>query len=214
MGITNFDTLELKGTGSTGVTPSTAKTSALLQGGGSSSAPVAVSVADKNFIDYRAKSTAVSGDSRNMYLRHELAGVIASAGYGDCARLFTVVTGTGYSSATGNHSTLQINDGATVTGLGAAVRATLQVDADETQGSIYAMQVETIASLAVTATEYSYMRFTSSVSDTGTKPAYLMILDSVDTSDLFVGNTDTPDKGLKIKVNGVDYWIMLSAATS
>lgn len=187
-------------------------TAALKLGGGTSSSPLATSTADKNFGGFWSSSTATSGDSRGLYWRHYLGGTIATTGYGDAIRPFMTVTGTGYTAATGVHSTCQINAAASVTGLGVGVRGTLAVASTVAQGTLAAIMAEVSNSATVSATEMSFLRLTEA--STGTKAPYFAILDGVDTSDLFVGNTGAVNKGLKIKVNGTAYWIMLSAATS
>lgn len=101
----------------------------LVLGGGTNAAPMTTAVASKNFLDFRSKSTATSGDSRGLYLRHYLSG---SGIAGEAARLFATVDtdtpGTS-SSCHGTHSSLSFgNSAGNLTGtLGAALRSTLHV---------------------------------------------------------------------------------------
>jgi len=90
---------------------------------GSSSVPVETSSADTKFSQMYTKSSATSGDMRTLYARLELDGTVASTGYGDCIRAWAKVGGTGYSYATGLHSTCSIDAGATVTGSSSGLRA-------------------------------------------------------------------------------------------
>jgi hypothetical protein len=120
------------------------KTAAVIMGGGSTAYPISTSAINKNFIDFRTKSEAASGDCRLAYLRHTLGGVTGGAGYGDCVRAFTIVTGTGYGYASGIHATLQLNAGATVTGSGAAGRFTVAAAAETRtlSGAIAGIQID------------------------------------------------------------------------
>jgi len=117
---------------------------ALVMGHGTSALPVTTSVADKNFMDFRTKSSAATGDSRGLYMRHYLAGTVTTTAYGDCIRAMTLVTGTGYAYASGIHATLQINASATISGSGAAGRFTLAAAADTRtmSGNTAALQID------------------------------------------------------------------------
>lgn len=119
-------------------------TTALVFGGGTSATKLTTATADKNFGAMYTESTAVSGDSRGLYWRHYLGGTIAATGFGDAIRAFCTVTGTGYSYASGLHGTMQINAGATVTGSGAGIRATLAAEAASRTlvGALAALQVD------------------------------------------------------------------------
>jgi hypothetical protein len=86
-----------------------------------------------------------------------------------------------------------------------------------TQGTLAGLLVDIQNTVAVTATEMSCLRISDSSAGgaSGTKAPYFAILDGVDTSALFVNNTvGAASKGLKIKVNGTDYYILLNSATS
>ena len=72
------------------------------------------------FKAFYTETSAVSGDNRNTYLKHTASGTIAATGYVDCLRAYTVVTGTGYSYASGIHATMSVGVGGTVTGSGSA----------------------------------------------------------------------------------------------
>lgn len=120
-------------------------TTALAIGGGDSTTKLTTAEADKKFGEFYTESTATTGDSRGIYWRHYLGGTISSAGYGDCIRAFTTVTGTGYDYASGIHSTMQINTGATVTGSGAGLRATLSAESESRTltGALASLQLDT-----------------------------------------------------------------------
>jgi hypothetical protein len=145
----------------------TTATAALALGGGTSASPLTTAVADKNFLGVWSQSTATSGDSRGLYLRHYAGGTIAATGFADAIRAFMTVTGTGYSSATGIHATMQINAAATVTGEGEGVRATLAAAAESRtlSGKLAAIKLESdIGANNTMPTIHGFMRFI----DTGT----------------------------------------------
>ena len=110
---------------------------------GTSSADASTASADRKFLSMYVKSTAATGDARAIYARLNLAGT-ATAGYGDAIRAMAYVTGTGYGSAQGLHGTLSIAAGATVTGSGAGIRATLEAAASTRtlSGALAALQVD------------------------------------------------------------------------
>jgi len=187
-----------------------AATAALLAGGGTSTSPASTSTADKNFLGFWTKSTATSGASRAMYLRHYIAG---AGGNGDCLRSFATVDVVGAAGAAGIHATMQVNTGKTITGLGVGVRATATLAGAGTQGSIYPLMIDAQAgNFSGSITEWAPILVRCSGS--GTKPKYLAVIGDaegeVDTTDMFVAATNaTIDHALKVKVNGTDYWIGL-----
>lgn len=107
-----------------------AESPALLLGGGTNAAPVSTSLASKNFLDFRTKSTeAGGGDSRGIYWRHYLSGTLAN---GEAGRFFTTVDGAA-NGCHGIHSSVSFGTSGTCTGQVAAVRGTLHVP-DKTLG--------------------------------------------------------------------------------
>jgi hypothetical protein len=212
MAITHVSQLQV-GANNSGSYPITA----LLAGGGTSAVPETTATAGKNFVGYYTKSTATTGDSRGTYLKHKLDGTSGVGNYGDTLRAYTVVGGTGYASATGMHATCEVAAAGSITGLGVGLRASLSVKSTVTQGTLAGLLVDIQNTVAVTATEMSCLRISDSSAGgaSGTKAPYFAILDGVDTSALFVNNTvGAASKGLKIKVNGTDYYILLNSATS
>lgn len=97
---------------------------------GVSGTPVTTATADKKLVAWYGESTATSGDNRLLYAKFQLNGTIAASGYGDGARIWTEVEGTGYNYASGIHATMSVAAGATVTGSGSALRATLGAAAE------------------------------------------------------------------------------------
>lgn len=132
---------------------------------GTSTAPVETATADTSFAKLYTKSSATSGDQRTIYARLELDGTTAGAGYGDCIRSWAKVGGTGYAYACGVHSTMSIDAGATVTGSGAGLRATLgAAGATRTlDGALAAIQADSdIGANNTMPTVHGFIRFTNS----------------------------------------------------
>jgi hypothetical protein len=100
---------------------------------------LATATANKNFQEYRTKSTATSGDSRSLYLRHELGG---AAGGGECLRAFATLSAANV-TAHGAHISLNCSAAGYVTGLGAGVRGQLYVAGiTPSNGTYYGMMAE------------------------------------------------------------------------
>lgn len=115
---------------------------ALLLGGGTSAAPISTSIANKNFIGFYAKTTAVAADSdsRLMYLRMYFSG--ATTGGGDCLRVFSTVEAA-CGTVRGAHVSLNWGASGTVSGLGSALTATLHLPNTGTlTGTLCAANVE------------------------------------------------------------------------
>lgn len=135
---------------------------ALYMGGGTAASPVATAVASKNFVEWRFKTTATSGDCRGIYNRLYLAGEGVS---GESLRSFTTVDGVAAAGGVhGAHLSLSFDNDGTITGLGVAMRGTLHIpdDADWAPGTIAAVQAEIYsdgdASDTDGATEVSFIR--------------------------------------------------------
>jgi hypothetical protein len=119
MANTNFDSLQLNGY-------SAADSAGLILGSGTNALPASTSDANKNFIDFRVKNAATSGDNRGMYLREYLAG---AGGGGEALRVFTTVDNVAAGTAHGIHCSLSFGTSGTVTGQGIASRNTLHIPA-------------------------------------------------------------------------------------
>jgi hypothetical protein len=119
-------------------------TSAVYMGGGNASDKLSTATANKNILAFYTESTATTGDSRGLYLRHYAGGTISASGFSDAIRAFMTVTGTNYDFASGIHATMQINAGATVSGSAAGARATLAAAAESRTltGALAALQVD------------------------------------------------------------------------
>lgn len=184
-------------------------------GGGTNATPILAS-GSKNFIDFRFKNIATTGDIRGLYLRHYLSG---GAG-GEAARLFTTI-GAASGTAHGAHISLSFGASpATLSGLGVAVRGTLHVpDRAITLGTVAAVQAEVYmdgTSSDPTATKLSLFRGIVDGGDATAQNKVLHVFEFVNLGSTifpahsaFVANLS---KALKINVNGTDYYIGLSTS--
>ena len=198
------------------------RNTALLIGAGTSSSYEATSSADKNFAEFRTKSTATSGDSRGLYWRHYLSG--ANQG-GEAARLYSTFEGATATGVTvnGAHVSLSLTASANLTGgLGNALRATLDLGGATYGGNMSAIMAEivTTTSSVVPAT---HGLFRAVVSGNATANALVKNLLHVDVASDCVGNlaakklvsnaavTTSSTAGLQVCVQGTQYWIPLHA---
>lgn len=107
------------------------RSTALLSGGGTASAPLNTLQANKNFLGYWLESGALTGAARGIYMRLYLTG----AGEGEAGRFYATAAAANVAtggSIHGIHSSLSLAIGGSVSGQGAALRATLDA-ADETR---------------------------------------------------------------------------------
>lgn len=140
-----------------------ANSGALLLGAGTSSNKATTSTADKKFVSLYTNSSATSGDSRGIYVRHYLSG---AGGSGEALRAYTTVNVASVATAHGAHISLDM--GATtysITGQGIACRCTLHVpNAAMVAGGTYAalqaeIYLDGTSSDPRTTTQFSIMRF-------------------------------------------------------
>lgn len=92
---------------------------------GTSTDKLTIDDADTKFIEYRFDCGATSGDNRGIYLRLYMTG---AGGGGEALRAYTDVVGVAQGTCHGAHLSLGFGEsttGGSITGLGAAVRATL-----------------------------------------------------------------------------------------
>lgn len=183
-----------------------------IMGGGTNSDPVVSQLDNINFIDFRTKSTASSGDIRGLYLRHYLSG---GAG-GDAARIFGTVD-SAIGTAQGAHISLSYGATGATSGQAIAVRGTLHIaDRATSIGTAAAVQAEV------------YCDGTSSAA-TGTLSLFRAVVDGGDATarntvdyfltgvqlgtNIFAAKTSAAvTHWLKTNINGTDYYIMLSDA--
>jgi len=183
---------------------------------GTESSEVSTSTADRKFFSMYVKSTAATGDARGIYARLNLAGT-ATSGYGDAIRALGYVTGTGYSYASGMHSTLRIGTSATVTGSGAGLRATLEADAQTRtlSGALAALQVDSyIGANNTMPTIHGFIRF----SDVGTTVLNnLFVLPSTASNSTVFATHTTQTMSHSIRIidsAGTAYYLMCTNAAT
>lgn len=149
------------------------QTAGCMVGAGTSAAPVDCSTtAGMKFNSIYTSSAATSGDSRNTYLRHYIAGI---GGAGEALRAYCTVNGVAAAgTVNGIHASLDFADAAsTAGGTGTAVRATLHIpdEAAWTSGTITALQAEVYSDGAASdpdgVTELSFIRVVSAGDATG-----------------------------------------------
>lgn len=185
-------------------------------GGGTSGSPMLTALADKNFGAMYTKTTATSGDSRGLYWRHYAGGTIASTGFADAIRAFMTVTGTGYSYATGVHATMQINVGATVTGSGAGLRATLAAESASRTlaGKLASLQVDSdIGASNTMPTVHGFMRF---VDNGAVRVSNLAVIPAASNGTIFATHTvQAMTHSIRIvDESGTPYYIMCASAAT
>lgn len=133
-------------------------------GAGTSAAPISVATAGNINSGYGTTSAA-SGDTRYRYEK-----LTFTAGSGETARFFSVVSGASASGSTinGAHISMSVNTGGSITGAGNALRATLGIGASVSPGgTLSAIQVDSdIGSGATIPGSASFLRFTNSGSGT------------------------------------------------
>jgi hypothetical protein len=194
----------------------TTENSGVLMGAGDATYSYSNATADANLIEFRTKTTVTSGISRLAYFRHHLSGNGAVSG--DAVRPFLVVKGTGISSATGTHSTCQIDSAKSVTGLAAGVRSSLSVTGTVTQGSLYAIMADFQGTGAHTCTNKAFMLFRDSSATTKADTLFRLgdaegeLGTATDGTALINTGTTTgafAQKALAVNIGGVRYYINL-----
>ncbi len=193
----------------------------VLLGAGTTASPATTSSADKNFLEFRTESTATSGDSRCLYMRHALNGAGVS---GEALRAFGKVTAAA-ATCRGAHISLDLSSAGSCSGLGAGVDSQLMVfDGALSGGSYAALQSEIYSVGSSTdisgATEVSFLRFSNNGDATGLANvednAFLMVLNggSIASGNIVQTETDETKFSHKIKVKMCGTTMYLMACDS
>lgn len=203
--------------GAAGVDFGEVNSTALLHGGGSSTYPLTTSTADSAFLKYYTRTTATSGDARLGYFRLELDGTIASTGYGDALRSWAKVGGTGYSYATGLHSTVSIDAGATVTGSCSGLRATFSAaSATRTlDGAVSALHL--CSDVGASNTMPTLNAFIRCTTDGSVAFDHLLVLPSTASNSTIFATHTTQAMSHSIRIldsAGTPYYIMCASAAT
>jgi hypothetical protein len=182
---------------------------------GTAASPIAVTTA-QNINEAYATTSATTGDTRLIYDKL----TFTSTGSGETARFFSVVTGTGAATAgtiNGAHISLEVDGAsATISGAANAIRATLGGTDATPGGTLAVIQLDTNytvnASLPATA---SFIRVSDSGTNTGEIPK-LMNIESGPAATLFTAATSssTLAGGIKIRIAGADYFLVVASAVA
>lgn len=182
-------------------------------GSGTATAPVTVTTAG-NITSSYGTTSATTGDTRLVYDKL----TFTSTGSGETLRAFSVVTGVGAATAgtiNGAHISTEINGTGTISGAANALRATLGGTQASPGGTLAVMQLDTNytvnASLPASA---AFIRVSDSGSATGEVPNLFNIDAGPAATLLTTGTTATVAGGLKVRVNGTPYFIMLTSSIS
>jgi len=136
--IASGTTLKSAGTFSFTGSGGAASANSLLMGVGTSASPATTAVASKVFMEFRTQSSATSGDSRCLYMRHDLSG---AAGGGEALRAFTKVSAA-CSTARGAHISLDMAAAGTLSGFGAGIDSQLMLGGAGYSGTLTALNLE------------------------------------------------------------------------
>lgn len=194
----------------------TVSTPAVYMGGGTNAAPLTTSTADVNFLDFRTETTATSGTSRGLYLRHYLGDTTPS---GEAARIFATVNAAGATDAHGEHVSLSYGASGTCTGESAALRSTFQVPDKVLGGTNGALYTELWAD--GTSSDMSngqFQRYVFGGNATGigklddSTALFSIEGGSVGSGNLVVSSTATAAVAIRIRVNGTPYYLLAASA--
>lgn len=193
-----------------------AATAALIAGAGTSATPCTTSTADKNFLGFWTQSTATTGDSRGLYLRHYLG----AAGSGEALRVFA--TATAPDVATGGtanavHASFSLSGAsASISGQANVARLTLGADA-QTRTINGNMSVATVESdLATGNTVPASVAFVRVVDLGAVRIGSLLRMPNISNGTIFAAHT-TQGLTHSIKIvtdDGTAYYIMCTDAAT
>lgn len=197
-------------------------TSALAIGGGTSTTPLTSASTDKKFLGFWTKSTDATGtDMRGMYLRHYLSGA-GGAQSGEAGRFYTTVSTSAANAARGIHSSLDFGTSGDISGLGAALDATLHVPNGNLGGTVAAVSADINgdgASSDITGTG-SFFRASLQGTTTNLQDVYFLNVEGTgsaaayNSGEMYVlSNSGTITEAIKIKTPAGDRWIPLLSAT-
>ena len=182
--------------------------------GGTAANPIVETTAG-NVSESYATTSATTGDTRLSYNRLEFT----STGSGETFRALTRVTGANAATGgtiNGAHISTSINTGGSISGAANAIRATLGGSVASPGGTLAVLQLDTDysvnASLPGTA---SFIRVTDSGANTGEVPL-LMNIETGPAATLFTAATSssTLAGGIKVRIAGTDYFLVVASAVS
>ena len=188
---------------------------------GDTTTPITSDKANANFMGfYVSNSDAAGGTARGMYMRLYLTGTSGQSG--EAVRAFTTVNGTGGVGVHGIHASLSMGTSGTVTGEGAAVRATLQLPNKAvgagTLASLYSeLSADGSSTTTSGVTNLAFMRAVLAGDTTGAADiednCALLSLEggSIASGNLIAAKSSAAvTHVIRILVNGVKYYLMVS----
>ena len=180
--------------------------------GGTATSPIAETTAG-NVSEFYATTSAATGDTRLSYNRLEFT----STGSGETIRALTRVTGANAATGgtiNGAHISTSINTTGTISGAANAIRATLGGSAASPGGTLAVLQLDTDYSVnASLPTTAAFIRVSDSGANTGEVPKLLNI-ETGPAATLFTAATSssTLAGGLKVRIAGADYFLVVASA--
>ena len=181
---------------------------------GTASSPIVETTAG-NISEAYATTSATTGDTRLSYNRL----TFTSTGSGETFRALTRVTGTGGATGgtiNGAHISTSINTGGTISGAANAIRATLGGSVASPGGTLAVLQLDTDYSVnASLPTTAAFIRVSDSGANTGEIPKLLNI-ETGPAATLFTAATSssTLAGGIKVRIAGTDYFLVVASAVS
>ena len=189
---------------------------AVLMGGGTAASPLSTSTADKNFLGFWTQSTATSGDSRGLYLRHYLG----AAGSGEALRVFGTATAANVATggtANGAHISFSLSGAsASISGQAHACRLTLGADAQTRtlNGNLAVLNLDSdIATGNTVPASVAFIKLTDS---SNVRIGHFLRLPNASNSTIFATHT-TQAMTHSIRViadDGTPYYVMCTNAAT
>jgi hypothetical protein len=180
--------------------------------GGTSAAPVTVTTASNISSSY-GSSSASTGDTRLVYDKL----TFSSTGSGETIRAYSVVTGAGAAAGgtiNGAHISTSVSTGGTISGAANALRATIGASVSAPGGTLAALQLDTdFASGTSVSVNSAFIRVTDSGAGTG-KLTRLMNIGSGTGVFTAATTSSTLAGGIKVRIAGSDYYLLVASAIS
>lgn len=180
--------------------------------GGTSTDPISVTTAGNISASYGTTS-ATTGDTRLVYDKL----TFTSTGSGETIRAFSVVSGAGAAAGgtiNGIHTSMEVTTGGSISGAANAIRATIGASVNSPGGTLAALQLDTnFASGTSVSAASAFIR----VSDSGAGAGKLTRLMNIESgTGVFTAATSssTLAGGIKVRIAGSDYFLVVASAVS
>jgi len=179
---------------------------------GSSTSPLAVTTAGNVDASY-VTTSAATGDTRLVYDKL----TFTSTGSGETIRAYSVITGAGAAAGgtiNGSHISTKVDTGGTVSGAANAIRATIGASVAAPGGTLAALQLDTdFASGTTVSADSAFIRVTDSGAGAG-KLTRLMNVASGTGVFTAATSSSTLAGGIKVRIAGADYFLVVASAVS